>query len=196
MRKESSTMILRVGVVGAVLLLSVLLTSCSAAEGLGVNWHGLLGQFINFAILLALLIIVAYKPVTKMLDDRSRRIKESMEQAQAIKEQTAKTQQTIQEQLAEARKQGQAVVAQAEQIGERVKEEARQQAKQDAEAIVARARSEIQKESEETIAELRKEFVDVAIRAAAKVINRTLDKEAHRQLIEETLRDSTELKEG
>ncbi len=189
-------MILRVGVVAAVLLLSVLLTSCSAAEGLGINWHGLLGQFINFAILLALLIIVAYKPITRMLDDRSRRIKESMDQAEAIKEQTAKTEQTIQEQFAEARKQGQNMVAQAEQIGERVREEARQQAKHDAEAIVARARGEIQKESEEAMAQLRKEFVDVAIRAAEKVINRSLDKEAHRQLIEETLSESAELKKG
>jgi F-type H+-transporting ATPase subunit b len=86
-------------------------------------------------------------------------------------------------------------VAQAEQIGERLKEEARQQARQDAEGIVARARSEIQAESEEAMAQLRKEFVEVAIQAAEKVINRALDKEAHRQLIEETLKESTDLKE-
>ena len=101
----------------------------------------------------------------------------------------------MKEQLAEARKQGQDVVAQAEQIGERLKEEARQQARQDAEGIVARARSEIQAESEEAMAQLRKEFVEVAIQAAEKVINRALDKEAHRQLIEETLKESTDLKE-
>jgi F-type H+-transporting ATPase subunit b len=138
---------------------------------LGINWHGLLGQFVSFGILLALLIIIGYKPITKMLDERSQRIKESMDQAEFN------------------------LVAQAEQIGERLKEEARQQAKKDAEAIVARARSEIKAENEEAIAQLRKEFVEVAIQAAEKVINRALDMEAHRQLIEETLRESTDLKE-
>jgi len=184
----------RVGLAITIVLLMLLLSSCDAAEELGINWHGLLGQFISFAILLGLLILFAYKPVTKMLDERSKRIKDSMEQAEYVKEQTAKTEKLVQEQLAEARKQGQDVVAQAEQIGERLREEARQQAKQDAEAIVAKARSEIQAENEEAIAQLRREFVEVAIRAAEKVINKALDKEAHRQLIEETLKESTTLK--
>jgi len=184
----------RVGLAITIALLTLLLTSCNAAEELGINWHGLLGQFISFALLLGILTLFAYKPVTRMLDERSKRVKDSMEQAEYIKEQTAKTEKLVQEQLAEARRQGQDVVAQAEQIGERLREEARQQAKQDAEAIVAKARSEIQAENEEAIAQLRREFVEVAIRAAEKVINKALDKEAHRQLIEETLRESTTLK--
>ena len=185
----------RIGLAITIISLSLLLSSCDAMGDLGMNWHGVLGQFISFGVLIAILIIIGYKPITKMLDERSRRIKGSMDQAEFIKQETAKTEQMVQEQLAQARKQGQDLVAQAEQIGERLKEEARQQAKQDAEAIVARARSEIKAENEEAIAQLRKEFVDVAIQAAEKVINRALDKEAHRQLIEETLRESTDLKE-
>ena len=79
---------------------------------------------------------------------------------------------------------------------ERLKEEARQQAKVDAEAIVAKARGEIQAEHEETINQLRREFVEVAIQAAEKVINKALDKEAHRQLIEDTLKESMSPKKG
>jgi F-type H+-transporting ATPase subunit b len=184
----------RVGLAITIVLLMLLLSSCNAAEELGINWHGLLGQFISFGLLLGVLILVGYRPVTRMLDERSKRVKESMEQAEYVKEQTAKTEKLVQEQLAEARRQGQDVVAQAEQIGERLREEARQQARQDAEAIVAKARGEIQAENEEAIAQLRREFVDVAIRAAEKVINKALDKEAHRKLIEETLRESTTLK--
>jgi F-type H+-transporting ATPase subunit b len=186
----------RVGFALAIVALSMLLTSCDAAESLGVNWHGLLAQFISFGVLLALLLIVGYKPVMKILDERSQRIKESMDQAEFIKQETAKVEQMVKDQIADARKQGQDLIAQAEQIGERLREEARQQAKQDAEAIVARTRGEIQAEREEALADLRKEFVEVAILAAEKVINRALDKEAHRQLIEETLEESAGLKEG
>jgi F-type H+-transporting ATPase subunit b len=184
----------RVGLAVALIVLSLLLISCSSTEQLGINWHGLLAQFISFGILLALLLFVAYKPITKMLDERSKKIKDSMDQAEFIKQQVAKTEQMVQEQLAQARKDGQDVIAQAAQIGERLREEARQQARQDAEAIVARARTEIRAEREEAIAKLRKEFVEVAILAAEKVINRALDKESHRQIIEETLQESTKLK--
>ena len=186
----------RVGLAIMLILLSLLLSSCDAMGELGINWHGLLGQFISFGLLLLLLIIFAYKPITKMLDDRSRRIKESMDQAEFIKQQVAKTEQMVQEQLAQARKQGQDLVVQATQIGERLREEARQQARQDAEAIVARARIEIGAERDVSIAKLREEFVEIAIRAAEKVINKALDKETHKQLIEQTLQESNLKKES
>jgi len=186
----------RIGLAIALIVLSLLLSSCSSTEQLGINWHGLLSQFISFGILLVLLLVLAYKPITKMLDERSKKVKDSMDQAELIKQQTAKTEQMVQEQLSQARRQGQDLVAQAAQIGERLREEARQQARQDAEAIVARARTEIQTEREETIAKLREEFVEIAIQAAEKVINKALDKETHRQLIQKTLEESTKLKEG
>jgi F-type H+-transporting ATPase subunit b len=186
----------RIGLAIVIVVLPLLLSSCSATGELGINWRGLLAQFISFGLLLIVLILVAYKPITKMLDERSKKIKDSMDQAEFIKQQVAKTEQMVQEHLAQARKEGQNVVAQAAQIGEKLREEARQQARQDAEAIVARARTEIQAEREEAIAKLRKEFVEVAILAAEKVINRALDKETHRKLIEETLEESTNLKKG
>ena len=185
----------RLGLAITIIWLSLLLSSCGAMGELGINWHGLLAQFISFGVLLALLLFVAYKPITKMLEERSQKIKESLDQAEFIKQQVAKTEQMVQEQLAQARRQGQDLVAQAAQIGERLRDEARQQARQDAEAIVARTRTEIKAEREESIAKLREEFVEIAILAAEKVINKALDKETHRQLIEQTLQESNLKKE-
>jgi len=183
----------RMGLAITIISLPLLLSSCIAAGDLGVNWHGLLSQVINFGILLALLMVFAYKPITRMLDERSRRIKESMEQVENIKQDTERVEQEVQRQIEEARKEGQNIVAQAAQIGERVKEESKQGARQEAEALIARARGEINVERDEAIAQLRKEFVDVAILAAEKVINKSLDKKSHKQLIEEVLDESTSL---
>ena len=47
-------------------------------EGLGIDWRMLLAQFINFGLLFGLLYLVAYKPIMRILDERSRKIKESM----------------------------------------------------------------------------------------------------------------------
>ena len=58
-------------------------------SALGINGAQLLAQGINFIILFILLGVFAYKPIMKMMDERSNRIKESMEQAEKIKQQAA-----------------------------------------------------------------------------------------------------------
>ena len=157
---------------------------------LGINLTGLVGQAINFFILLLILYFFAYKRIIGMLDERSRRVRESMEQAEFIKQETARVEQQVQAQLAAARQEGQNLVAQAAQIGERLREEARGEARREAEAILSRTRSQIDLERDAAMTELRRQFVDLAIMAAEKVISRSLDKEAHRQLINEVLEEA------
>lgn len=160
--------------------------------GLGISWQGLVAQLINFGILLVLLYFIAYKPIRRMLDERSEKVKTSMEQAEQMKEVMARTEEQVKEELDAARTERQNIVAQADQVGQQLKEEAREQAKQDAEVIVAKARAEIERERDEAIAQLKREFADLAIMAAEKVINETLDKEKHRKLIDEVLEQASE----
>ena len=161
---------------------------------LGINLPTLVAQIINFVILFGLLYLVAYKPIMRMLDERSRKIKESMEQTEFIKEQAAHAEEEAEKRIKAAAKEGEEVVARAVRTGEEARRQAQQEAKQDAEILIARARTEIQRERDEAIDELRKEFADLTILAAGKVIDRSLDKEAHRQIIEKVLEESTTLK--
>lgn len=165
-------------------------------EALGFNIPGIIAQIVNFSLLLGLLYMVLYKPVLKMLDQRSARIKESMDRAEALKEETARTEQRVQAHLEEARKESQAIIAQAAQIGERLKEEARQDARKETESILARARAEIRIETDAATDRLRKEFADLAILAAEKVISVSLDKAAHKRLIDEVLEKSAGLRKN
>ncbi len=164
--------------------------------GLGINLPTLLAQIINFAILLGLMYLVAYKPIMRMFDERSRKIKESMEQTEFIKEQAARAEEEAQKRIEQAAKEGQEVIARAVRTGEEVKREAQQEARKEAESLIARARMEIQRERDDAIDELRREFADLTILAASKVIDRSLDKEAHRQLIDKVLEESATLKTG
>jgi len=160
-------------------------------EGIGINIPLFIAFVINFIILFALLSFFAYKPITKMLEQRQAKIKESMEQVEKIRQETARSEEEIKAHLEKARKEGQGVIAQATQIGERLKEEAKQGARQEAESLIAKARSEIQRERDKSIEELRAEFADIAILAAEKVIKETLDKKKHRKIIDEALKEST-----
>ena len=161
---------------------------------LGINLPVLVAQIVNVAILFGLLYLVAYKPIMRMLDERSRRIKESMKQADDIREQATHAEEEVKKQLEAAGSEGQERIAHAVKIGEEVKQKAQQEARQEAETLIARARTEIQRERDEAIDELRKEVADLTILAVGKVIDRSLDKKAHRQLIDKVLEESTTLK--
>ena len=159
-------------------------------DKLGFNIPVLIAQLVNFTVLLVILRAFAYKPILGMLDRRSQRIRESLEAADQMKQQTARAEQDVKEQLDKARQEGQALIGQAQQIATRIQAEARQQAQQEAEALLARARSEIALERDGAIAELRKEFADLTISAAEKVIGQSLDRRAHQRLIQEVLTES------
>ena len=161
---------------------------------LGINLPTLVAQIVNFVVLFGLLYLVAYKPIMRMLDERSRKIKESMEQTEFIKQQAEQAEEETKKRIEAAGKEGQELVARAARTGEEMRRQAQQEARQDAESLIGRARVEIQRERDEAIGELRKEFADLTIMAAEKVIERSLDKEAHRQLIDKVLEESSTLK--
>ena len=163
--------------------------------GLGLDLATFIGQLVSFLILFGLLVYFGYKPIRKMLDERANRIKEGMEQAEAAKQEYEQAKVAVQEQISKARQEGQAVIGQATQIGDRLKEEAKEEARKEAQAIVDRTRVELERERDKAIDDLRREFVDTAILAAEKVINETLDKEKHRELIEEALEESATFRE-
>lgn len=165
-------------------------------SALGINLPVFISQIIAFLILFGLLILVAYKPMLKMLDERSKRIKESLEQAEAVKEQSMHAEEEVKKQIQVASQQGQEIITRATQTSDEIRAKAQDLAKQDAEALIERARQAIKAERDEAIDDLRQEFADLTIFAAGKVIGETLDKESHKELINKVLKESQTLKKG
>jgi F-type H+-transporting ATPase subunit b len=163
---------------------------------LGINVSTLIAQVVNVAILFGLLYLVAYKPIMRMLDERSRKIKESMDNTEYIKQQAERAEDEASRRIEAAAKEGQEAIARAMRTGEEVRQEAQQKARSEGEALIARAKSEIQRERDEAIDQLRESFADITIQAAGKVIDRTLDEKAHRDIIDKVLKESATLKKG
>jgi F-type H+-transporting ATPase subunit b len=163
---------------------------------LGINLPLLVVFVVNFIILFVLLRLFLFNPVLKMLDERSTRTRNAMELAEATKKEFEQARETVEKQIEKGRREAQAIIAQAMQVGERLKEESRQEAKKQAEAIVDRTRAELEAERDKIVGALRREFVDISIAAAEKVIKETLDKQKHRRLIEETLQESATFKKS
>jgi F-type H+-transporting ATPase subunit b len=158
---------------------------------LGINLPVLVAQLVNFTILLVLLRMFAWGPLTKMLDERREKIRESLAAADQAKAEVAESGRQAQEAIEAARREGQQLIAQSQEIANRIQADARTQAQTESEAALVRARSEIQLERDTAIAELRKEFADLTIAAAEKVISGSLDRTAHKRLIDEALAQSS-----
>lgn len=163
---------------------------------LGLNPSTLIAQLVNFGILFLLLYFFAFKRILKMLDERSNRIKESIEQTELIKDRAAKAEEESSRRIEAGIKEGQELIARATRAGEEVRQQAQQRANEDAQALITRARSEIQRERDEAVGALRREFADLTIMAAEKVIDRSLDKQAHRDVIDKVLDEARTLKQG
>ena len=161
-----------------------------AVEALGLILPQLIAQVVNFFVLLVILRLVAYKPILRMLDERKQKIAEGLNAAEIARAEAASAQANIQAQLDVARKEGQEIVANAQNIATRIQADAREQSTKDREASLERARSEIQMERDRAIADLRGEFADITVKAAEKVINQSLDRQAHQRVIDETLAES------
>ena len=154
---------------------------------LGINARDFIWHTINFIVLIAILSYFLYRPIVTMLDERARRIQESLDAAERARADVAQADREREELLASTRREIQEMMTTAQQVAERIQSDARTTAQQEAQRIVETARQEAEAERAQAMAELRREVASLAVLAAERVINRSLDDQAHRQLVEQFL---------
>jgi F-type H+-transporting ATPase subunit b len=159
-------------------------------EALGINLSALIVQLLAFLILVFLLGRYAYRPIVNALDQRSERIRASMEQADRIERQLAETESRNQEILTEARREAQQIIAQAREVGDRQIAQARDVAREEADKQLQQSLAQLRAEEQRAKQELRQQYADLVIRAASRVVRQELDPQKHLQLIESTLREA------
>lgn len=157
--------------------------------GLGINLPGLLTQIVSFLVLFVVLYKVLYGPVTRMLDERSRRIREGLEAAERAKEQAAASAERVEEELARARAEGQRLVAEARDAAGGYRREQEARAREEMEEMLARARAQIERERDLAVEAVRRRFAELALSAAERVIERSMDEETHREVIDRVLEE-------
>jgi len=159
-------------------------------DSLGINGWNLLVQLIAFIIFLWLLWRFALGPITRVIDERQDRIRESVEAAERMKAELAATAARNEEVLVEARQQAQQIVAQARDAGEATLNRAREQANAQAEEYLARAEATLRQETQQARQQLRQEVADLAVMAAGRIVRKELDPATQTRLIEETLAEA------
>ena len=164
-------------------------------DALGINLPGLITQLVSFSILFAVLWMVLYKPISKAMGDRSKKIQDSLEAADKAQAEANSSREAMEKQIADSRAEGQKMIANAKDIADRFKEEELAKAREEIKAEKQRAEADIQRERDAAIEGLRREFASIVVDAAEKIVEKSLDQSKHKDLIDKVLEESSNLGE-
>lgn len=156
-------------------------------EKLGINLAWFLTQLVNVILILVILRQLAFKPVFQMLESRKRRIQESLDYAEKIKQESAQQQQDFERRLAEARQEAAKASESAQAAAQKERETILAQARVEARQIVDQAKQQIEYERSQMLAEVREHVVSLSMLATQKVVGQVIDETRQRQLIDEFL---------
>src|SRR5437868_1318118 len=150
----------------------------------------LLIQDIAFIVLMVLLVRYLYRPITSVLEARTRRIQEGLRAAEEAKRDREAAEKEYQLRIEAARREGQGLLDRIAKQGEDLRKELEAKAREQADTLIARARAEIQQEREKAVQDLREQVADLAVLAASRIIGESLDAKKHRELIERTIEEA------
>ncbi len=136
-----------------------------------------------FLGLLAILWKFAWGPILGAVQAREDGIQGTLDEAASQRDEAAKLLAEHRQQMADARRQAQQMIAEGKEAGERVRQGIEEKARAEGDAMIERARESIEREKDAALDELRKESVDLALAAAAKLVQESLDEEKDRELI-------------
>lgn len=156
-------------------------------DRLGINGPWLISQIINFTLLLVILRALLYRPILNTLQERKKRIQESLEAAERVKKEAAAQEAEFQKRLEENRRSAQEALAQTHQAAEKARGEIIAASQQEAQKLLEQARSQIEYERRQAMAQVKEQVAELSLLAAQQVLGRSLDGKTHRQLIAEFL---------
>lgn len=149
----------------------------------------LLWGTITFALVAFVLTRFAFPKIREAVEARERAIREANEAAEGERQAAQQEREEYRRQLANARAEANRVIEDARGQAEQVRRDIIAKAEKDAEAVVARAQEQIEAERTRTIQELQGTIANLSIQLAEKVVGRSLDGGAQRDLVDSYIRE-------
>lgn len=158
-------------------------------DALGIDLGAFIWYLVNFAILLFILNRFLYRPLLGAMESRETRIRQSIENAEQVKQQIARAQQDYEARLGEARQEAARIVAQANERAQVSAQEIVAQARAEAERIQIEAREQAQQERDQLLRGLQAQLSNLVIQTASTVVGQELKGNGHDKLIQQSIAD-------
>jgi F-type H+-transporting ATPase subunit b len=144
-------------------------------------------EIISFAILFFLLSKFAFPRILSTLDERERKIRETIEAAERQRTEAERRMAEYEIKMKAAEKAAEALVEQAKLRAQHLLEENERRLTQEAERIRTSTAREIDQERRRALEDVRAYATELALRVAEKLVERSLTDADHKRLAEETL---------
>ena len=144
-------------------------------------------EIISFAILFFVLYKYAFPGILSILEEREKKIKDSLDQAERHRSEAERRLQEYEAKLAAASKEAETILAAAKERAQRLMEESEQRMTTEAERIKGDATREIDQERRRAIQDIRTQTTELALLVAEKVVQRSLTEDDNRRFADEAL---------
>ena len=142
---------------------------------------------LTFVLLLVVLKKVAWGPILDALEARENEIKDALNAAEKAREEAERVSSDYEDAIRKAQAEAQQIISEAKTAGEKVKLDLEAIASVKADEIIEKAKAQIDAERVKVISEIKTVAVEISLSAAAKVIERNLDSDDNRKLVNEAL---------
>ena len=152
-----------------------------------IDWKIILAQAVNFGIVLLVFYLFAYKPLRKLMQNRSDRIAGGVLDAKRNAELLAQTKKEYDDMLAQARTEAQKIFESSKREAENKRAEMIENAKKEVSGIIEKGRETLENDKRTLVSEARREIVDLTVTFTEKVLGekpaRGYDEKAIKELL-------------
>ncbi|MBR2283864.1 MAG: F0F1 ATP synthase subunit B [Ruminococcus sp.] len=158
---------------------------------LDINIWNFIWSAVNIIILFILLRIFLFKPINKLMNDRTESIQKDIDDAKKAKEEAEELKQQYADSISDAKDEANRIIMKAHEDAESEKAAIIERSKAEAEDIVSAAGKAAESERRRVIQQAQSQIADLAIEAASKVVGANLDDEKNRRLVDEFLSEES-----
>lgn len=140
-----------------------------------IDLYALVAQLVNFSIVVAVLYFFAFKPIVKMMTERSDKIAQGLKDAENSRTQLDNTEIETQSLLKEARRQADLIIAEANNQATENQSAILVKTKEQVQAVVSQEKENIENELAKTLLSLKRETALLAVAMTEKILDEKMD---------------------
>ena len=147
-----------------------------------------IAQLVNFAIVFSVLYFFAFKPLVKVMGERTEKIDKSLKDADEIEKRLSLAEKEQTEIINAAKKQANLIIEEADKRGEVRREEMLVRAKEEIGDLMNAQRATIDRDKAETLKQIKAEIAELVVMTVEKVLNEKMDSEKDQKIIKDLVK--------
>jgi F-type H+-transporting ATPase subunit b len=129
----------------------------------------------------------AFGPIQKLIDERRKRIRDSIDEADRARDEARRLLEEHRALMKEARGQAEEILSEARRLSDAQRDRLREELEAERQRRIEDTRKQVETETRRALEQLRTEVAELTVIATARVTGKVLDDADHRRLIDEAI---------